>query len=135
MIAETITMATTNGNACLAMAPIGVRVRPAITNRLRPNGGVMKPRPSVVIMKTEKWIGCMPIDWDRGYISGPRMTMLGLASMNMPAITQTTSINRITDSLVVANEVTHATNLCGTSTTVRAWANSRATAMIGSTTP
>lgn len=54
MIAETRIIAATNGTALRAIAEIGVRVRPLITNKFSPNGGVMKPKPNVVIMNTQK---------------------------------------------------------------------------------
>ncbi len=67
--------------------------------------------------------------------------MFGPVSMKQPATTQITSISRITEVLAStngiepANAIIQATNFSGTSTTVSAWANSSATAMIGSTTP
>jgi MFS family permease len=44
-----------------AIGRTGCPVMPDSTNRLRPSGGVMKPMPSAVTMKTQKWMSCMPI--------------------------------------------------------------------------
>ena len=53
-------MTSAKGKARAAIAATGMRVSPHMTNRFRPKGGVMKPRPRVVIMKTQKWIWFMP---------------------------------------------------------------------------
>ncbi len=43
-------------------------------------------------MNTQKWIGSIPIFWATGASSGARMTMLGVVSMNMPAMMKITSM-------------------------------------------
>ena len=54
-IKSTVTsIAKTNGMDLTAMRVMGSPVNPETTNKLSPNGGVMKPMPRLVTMKMQK---------------------------------------------------------------------------------
>ena len=91
----TINMLNTKLTANLAIFVVGVPVMADRTNKFKPRGGVMKPNPSAVSIKMEKWIGSIPIVVASGNIKGPRMTILGVASIKHPATTKTRSITAI----------------------------------------
>ena len=61
--------------------------------------------------------------------------MLGPVSMNMPATIQIARKSKMTVLRSVPKPITQATKSCGTLSTVSACEKSRATAMMGSTTP
>ena len=87
-------MPMTNGKASRATAPTGVRVRPDITNRFRPKGGVIKPKPKVVIMKIQKCTGSIPTFCASGKSNGPNTTIFGPVSITQPATIQIASISK-----------------------------------------
>ena len=95
----------------------------------------MNPNPSVVSIKMQKCISDIPISSARGNNNGPRITILGAASINAPAITKTLSITAIKKIGSDEISVKFATICCGICISDNACATGNESAIIGTIIP
>ena len=78
-------MKNIKGHAFAAIFSVDSPVIPETTNKFKPNGGVIKPIPSDVIIIMQNCISFMPIASATGFRRGARMTIFGVVSMTQPA--------------------------------------------------